>query len=135
MIIERNVTDHIVAHAEQDAPIEACGYLLGLRDRITRCRPMTNAEGREDHFSFVPQEQFAAYKSARQEGLEILGAYHSHPVTPARPSAEDTRLLIDPRLIYIIVSLLDGSKMIKGFHIRDGKVEEEQLIIEENRHE
>jgi proteasome lid subunit RPN8/RPN11 len=132
MIIERNVADYIIAHAEQDAPIEACGYLLGMRDRITRCHPMTNAEGREDHFSFVPQEQFAAYKTARQEGLEIIGAYHSHPATPARPSAEDIRFLIDPKLIYIIVSLLDGKKIVKGFRIRDGKVEEEQLIIKEN---
>jgi proteasome lid subunit RPN8/RPN11 len=135
MIIERDVVDHIVAHAEQDAPVEACGYLLGLQGRITRYCPMTNFEGREDHFSFVPEEQFAAYKFARQERFEIIGAYHSHPVTPARPSAEDIRLLIDPKLIYIIVSLLDGTKMIKGFRIRDGKAEEEQLIIEEKRHE
>jgi [CysO sulfur-carrier protein]-S-L-cysteine hydrolase len=135
MIIEHNVVEYIFAHAEQDAPIEACGYLLGVQGRITRCYPMTNAEGREDHFSFVPQEQFAAYLSAREEGFEIIGAYHSHPVTPARPSKEDIRLLIDPKLIYIIVSLADGIKTIKAFSIREGKALEEPLMITEIRYE
>ncbi len=135
MKIERDVVDHIIAHAEQDAPIEACGYLLGIEDCIIRYQPMTNAEGREDHFSFVPQEQFAAYKSARQEGLEIIGVYHSHPVTPARPSAEDIHLLIDPRLIYVIFSLGNGAKTLKAFYIIKKKVKEEQLIIEEQQHE
>lgn len=131
MIIERSVVESMFAHAERDAPIEACGYLLGVDGRITRHYPMTNAEGREDHFAFDPEEQFAAYKAARREGLEFVGAYHSHPVTPARPSAEDIRLLLDPNLLYVIVSLLDGTKTAKGFRIRDGRAEEEQLSIVE----
>ncbi|MHB8111465.1 MAG: M67 family metallopeptidase [Syntrophorhabdaceae bacterium] len=135
MIIEKDVANHIVAHAGHDAPIEACGYLLGKDGRITRHYPMSNAEGREDHFTFVPEEQFDAYKKARREGYEIIGAYHSHPVTPARPSEEDIKLLSDPDLLYVIVSLKDGVTTIKGFYIRDGKVKEEQLVIEEEHYE
>ncbi len=130
MIIERNTIENILAHAERDAPIEACGYLFGVQGRITRCFPMTNAEGREDHFIFDPKEQFEAYKTAREWGLEIIGAYHSHPATPARPSPEDIRLAFDPEILYVIVSLLLGERRVKAFRIKEGRVEEEPLIVE-----
>jgi proteasome lid subunit RPN8/RPN11 len=84
MIIAQNIVDQIIAHACREAPIEACGYLGGMDDRITAIYEMKNIDGREDHFSFEPQEQFAAHKKARQAGLKIIGVYHSHPVTPAR---------------------------------------------------
>jgi len=91
---------------------------------------MTNAEGREDHFAFDPKEQFEAYKTARELGVDIIGAYHSHPATPARPSAEDIRLALDPAILYVIASLLPGGKTVKTFRIKEGEVEEEPLIVE-----
>jgi proteasome lid subunit RPN8/RPN11 len=131
MKIRREVIDHILAHAERDAPIEACGFLTGLEGRITRDYPMANAEGKEDHFMFDPNEQLAAYQTIGREGIEIMGVYHSHPATVARPSAEDIRLARNPALIYIIISLLDETKTVKGFYIKDGTAEEEPLIIED----
>ena len=104
---------------------------MGMQGRITRRYPMTNAEAREDHFSFEPNEHITALKTAREEGLDIIGMYHSHPTTPARPSAEDIRLAHYPAIIYVITSLLDGVATTKGFHIREGIVEEETLVIEE----
>ena len=70
---------------------------------------MTNIDNEPDHFSFEPKEQFAAVKDARNQGLSLMAVYHSHPETPARPSQEDLRLLKDPNMIYVIVSLEKGS--------------------------
>ena len=92
---------------------------------------MTNAEGREDHFTFDPKEQFEAYRMARALEVEIVGAYHSHPATPARPSEEDIRLAFDPGILYVIVSLMGGERTVKAFWIRDGKGEEEPLVTEQ----
>ncbi|MFA5180484.1 MAG: M67 family metallopeptidase [Syntrophales bacterium] len=131
MIIPKNIIAGIFAQAQAAAPIEACGYLAGAGGRVARYYPLTNVDGREDHFSFDPEEQFAAHKSARQEGIGIVGVYHSHPATPARPSAEDIRLAYDPSIVYVIFSLMDGVRTVKGFHIRQGKVEEEPLKIDE----
>ena len=36
MNIRESVVERIVAHARADAPIEACGYLMGSEDVITR---------------------------------------------------------------------------------------------------
>jgi proteasome lid subunit RPN8/RPN11 len=135
MKIGRDVVEHIVTHARRDAPIEACGYLLGSENAITRDLAMTNAEGREDHFTFDPGEQFDAYKKARVWGLEIIGAYHSHPATPARPSAEDVRLASDPRILYVIVSLAGDEPVVKAFWIREGEVTEEQLVVKTKERE
>ncbi|MRR18176.1 MAG: M67 family peptidase, partial [Deltaproteobacteria bacterium] len=108
MKIAENIREGIIAHARRVAPIEACGYLAGSQDRITALYEMENIDGREDHFSFDPGQQFAVHKKARQAGLRIIGVYHSHPVTPARPSVEDIKLAYDPASLYVIVSLADA---------------------------
>src|SRR5664280_1404233 len=115
MIIAENIIEEITAHARREDPIEACGYLGSVDNRITAIYEIKNIESREDHFSFDPQEQFAAHKKARQAGLKIISVYHSHPVTPARPSAEDIKLAYDPAPLYIIISLMDGKSAVKGF--------------------
>jgi len=132
MYIKREVIEAIHTQATEEAPIESCGFLMGSHGRITRHYPMANAEGREDHFTFDPNEHITALKVAKEEGLEIIGIYHSHPATPARPSAEDIRLAHYPAIIYVITSLMDGVATTKGFYIRDGIAEEELLCIDEN---
>jgi [CysO sulfur-carrier protein]-S-L-cysteine hydrolase len=131
MKIRQGVIEQIVAHARQDAPVEACGFLIGTEGRILRHYPVTNAEGRNDHFTFEPNEQLAAYRTARQEGLGVVGVYHSHPASPAMPSAEDIRLARSSTLLHIIVSLMNGATTVKGFYIKKGEVEEELLVVKD----
>jgi len=135
MIIPRDIVDFIFEHARRESPIEACGCLAGVDGRVLKHYPMANAEGRADHFTFDPKEQFAVYKAARNEGLRIIGIYHSHPATPARPSDEDIRLAYDDTVVYVIASLADSRETIRGFIINEGNVEEEPLIIGEAPHE
>ena len=64
-----------------------------------------NADHMAEHFTISPREQLKVLKEARSSGMEILGNWHSHPETPARPSEEDLRLAQDPSAIYCIISL------------------------------
>lgn len=118
--IDRGVHDALLAHARADAPLEACGYLGGRRLadgglHISRYLPLTNADHAREHFSFLPAEQFVAVKTLRQDGLQALGLWHSHPVSPARPSPEDIRLAYDPAMLWFISSLLpDGGAAYNG---------------------
>ena len=50
------------------------------------------------------QDVLDAEKAARQQGLEVVGWYHSHPDHPARPSQYD-RDHAWPWYSYIIVSV------------------------------
>ena len=79
MTIEREVFEKIVAQAREELPNESCGYLLGIDDTVTENYRMTNADHSSEHFSFIPQEQFAAVKYARNNGFKVLANWHSHP--------------------------------------------------------
>jgi proteasome lid subunit RPN8/RPN11 len=119
--IPTNIFEQMVAQAKALAPIEACGILAGKDNKAEKLFEMTNADNRSDHFMMEPKEQFTVVKNIRSADLEMLAIYHSHPETPARPSAEDIRLALTPDVIYVIVSLQDANDAnVKGFLIEDG---------------
>jgi proteasome lid subunit RPN8/RPN11 len=121
--IPQHILDAILSHARSELPHEACGLLSGTGSRVLQHHPMTNVDHSPEHFSFAPAEQFAAMKEARARGLQILANYHSHPSSPARPSAEDIRLAYDPRIIYLIISLSTPQPVVRAFRIVRGEVE------------
>ncbi len=130
MKIAQKIVESIYAQAEEEAPVEACGYLAGKGEEVIKHYPMSNSDHSTEHFSLDPQEQFAVIKQVRAEGLDILGVYHSHPATPARPSEEDIRLAYDPEISYVIASLANNQKTIKSFKIKGGVVEQETLEVQ-----
>jgi proteasome lid subunit RPN8/RPN11 len=125
----KDILETIYKQAEEEAPLEACGYLAGKEDLVTTLYQMTNVDQSEIHYSFDPQEQFQVIKTVRNSGLEIIAAYHSHPGSPARPSKEDIRLAHDSSIVYVIVSLENGKKTCGAFIIKDGLVTPEPLDI------
>jgi proteasome lid subunit RPN8/RPN11 len=129
MEMEREVYRQIVAEAKNHAPIECCGYLAGVGQKITRAYPLKNMDQSSVHFSFDPGEQFAAIKKIRKEKLKVLAVYHSHPETPARPSEEDIRLAFDSEISYVIVSLCEEREVVRSFQIHNGQATPEELTI------
>ena len=119
--IPREIFTHMVEQANAEAPIEACGILAGSNNRVERLYKMRNTEQRGYHFMMEPREQFTVVKDIRSASLEMLAIYHSHPATPARPSAEDIRLALTADVIYVIVSLQD-TPAVKGFLIEERNV-------------
>ena len=122
--IPQEIIDDMIAHAKEMLPNECCGYLAGkqLEDSIAleSIYKMTNTDNKPDHFTMEPKEQFAAMKDARAKELSLSVVYHSHPETPARPSEEDLRLLVDPQMVYVIVSMLDEVQpSIKAYRINN----------------
>ncbi len=119
--IPTNIFEQMVAQAKALAPIEACGILAGRDNKAEKLFEMTNADNRSDHFMMEPKEQFAVVEDIRSAGLEMLAIYHSHPESPAGPSAEDIRLALTPDVIYVIVSLQGANApAVKGFLLEDG---------------
>ncbi len=128
--IPKVIFEQMIAQVKAEAPIEACGILAGSDNRVEKLYKMTNAEKRSDHFMMEPTEQFKVVKDIRGSGLEMLAIYHSHPQTPARPSAEDNRLALTPDVTHIIVSLQNGDPpAVKGFLMENGSVTEVPVKI------
>jgi len=143
MQLEISRSDYLamLAAAQKAAPCEACGLLAGQNGKIFKFYELTNLDASPEHFSMDPAEQFAALKDMRANGLEMLAAWHSHPATPARMSAEDLRLAYAPGLIHVIISLaLPDQPRIRAFTVEDGSAREIDLTItgsesEEKNHE
>jgi len=131
MKISKEIVEKIFAQGRREAPNEACGYLAGHDGTVVKAVALTNVDHSPEHFSLDPREQFDAVRQLRAEGLAILAVYHTHPETPARPSAEDIRLAYDPSTIYVIASLQQGGRDIRAFRIRQGVVTTETLVIAE----
>jgi proteasome lid subunit RPN8/RPN11 len=132
MIIPQNIIDELISQAQQDAPNETCGYLLGTSsedgDIVTENYEMENIDHSPEHFSFNPKDQFAALKYARSKGLKILANWHSHPASPSRPSQEDIRLANDPTIRYAILSLHEGVHL-NSFRIINGEIVEKEVHL------
>lgn len=131
--IPAKIYNEIVEQAHAEAPIEACGILAGCDGKADKLFKMTNTDKSASHFTMAPKEQFAVVKDIRSSSLQMLAIYHTHPTTPARPSAEDIRLGLTPDVIYVIISLCgtDGP-VAKGFLIEDREVTEVAVEITEN---
>ena len=126
--------EKIVAHAKKEAPVEACGLIAGKLDGedkiIEKVYILTNTDHAEEHFTLDPKEQLIAVKDMRANGFVPLGNWHSHPVSPSRPSDEDKRLAYDSSASYMILSLMDEEPVLNSFHIEGDTAEKEQLVIE-----
>jgi proteasome lid subunit RPN8/RPN11 len=80
----------LIEEAAKAAPQECCGLLLGAGGRVHEARPAANvAPDPARHFEIDPASLFAAHRSARAGGPELIGYYHSHPAGHPVPSATD----------------------------------------------
>jgi proteasome lid subunit RPN8/RPN11 len=130
MRIPRNVYEDLLAHAREDAPNECCG-LIGGRDGVAQTvYRARNAEASPLRYNLDPQDQFRIMTEMEEKGEELSGIYHSHTASPAYPSQTDINLAAYPDALYLIVSLAEGEKDLRGFEIKDGEVTEVELAIE-----
>ena len=99
-------------HLKACLPEEACGLLGGLpadlgRGQPARCTavlPVTNADHSPVRFSMDPEEQLRAFHWIEEQGLELVGIFHSHPTGPSHPSATDLAEFAYPGVLYLIWS-------------------------------
>lgn len=126
-------------HGEADYPNECCGFLLGKIENDKRivsvAKPVVNSreqENRYNRYYIPPEEYMRVERKAKNEGLEMIGIYHSHPDAEAKPSQYD----LDhswPFYSYIIVSVKkQKSGEITSWRLRDDRsaFDEEELVEE-----
>ncbi len=128
--IPERIRRQLVAAAGAAAPLEACGLLAGTAPRVEKYYPMTNADASAEHFSLLPEEQFAAVRDMRARGWDILAIWHSHPATPARMSEEDLRLAYTPGVVHLITSLaVPPDEALRGYVVEDSRPQPVEVRI------
>jgi [CysO sulfur-carrier protein]-S-L-cysteine hydrolase len=119
--IRRAAVDDVIAHAREEAPLECCGLLIGVPGLVEEALRTRNVRQSATTYLVNPADHFAAIRRARTERRTILGAYHSHPRTPAVPSPRDLREALYDDFLYVIVSLADPHAAdLRGYRLDDG---------------
>ncbi len=131
VVIQQSAIDAIVAHAQESAPDECCGLLVGAGDRIDEAVRARNLERGPTRYRIDPRDHIALMKRLRGSDRDVIGAYHSHPRSGAAPSASDVAEAFYPDFVYLIVSLMTANRPeCRAWRIRDGAAEEIALLRE-----
>jgi proteasome lid subunit RPN8/RPN11 len=131
--IYEETAGEILAAARASAPAECCGVLLGHANQIMDAVPTRNLSEDPNRFFVDPAGHIEARRRARQRGLEVVGFYHSHPHSPARPSATDLVEASYREQVHLIVSLQSESADIRLFKLSDQGFEEVPLVTDRYR--
>ena len=141
LIFQNGIAEQIYTHAKNEYPKECCGIILGRRlgkqriaDRIIQALNITNENNAAAHFQIDSLEVVRAETQAENDGLEIIGFYHSHPDCETVASNEDVLHMIEG-YSYPIISVKKGICVgINSFEKlmqRGTKANQEEILIKE----
>ena len=129
----------IYAHGRATYPEECCGVMIGslegqqiVIDEVISAENERDDENRHNRFLISPQVLLSAQRRARENNMDVLGYYHSHPDHPARPSEFD-REHAWPGISYMIISVAKGEVAdARSWRLTDdrSRFDEEDLIGE-----
>lgn len=114
LVLPADLREGMVEHARAGAPEEVVGVLAGEHDddesvAERRYRAANAASTPETRYEIDPAEELELLQRVDDEGLDVVGFYHTHPRGPLAPSETDARLAAWPRYSYVIVSLAGDS--------------------------
>lgn len=108
----------IIEHSREGKPEEICGILRGVG--LTAYEAMRGeniASERIENYEVDPKTLLRQF-DFEDQGEEMMGIYHSHPVSVAYPSATDAWNAHYPESIYFICSLeFDDAPVIRAFRM------------------
>jgi [CysO sulfur-carrier protein]-S-L-cysteine hydrolase len=119
-------------HLRAVYPEEGVGLLAtAAGDAVVRLFPIRNIAGLPRvRYEGDPLELLDAFQEIERAGWRLGAIYHSHPSSPAWPSAEDLRQARYPSALTLIVSLLRPERPeLKLFTLEDGRIGERPLLI------
>jgi proteasome lid subunit RPN8/RPN11 len=131
MKIAAGVLAAVEAHARETAPHECCGLLLGTADGIIEfMRANNRAADPERRYEIDPHDHFAAVRCARTRGLDVIGAYHSHPRSAPVPSPTDEAQAFED-FVFLILGRAGGIGQpfaVRAWQFRGGNFAELALV-------
>ena len=120
-------------------PQEVCGLLVGREGprgtavlRVTQARNLAG-ERRADRYRLDPDDFLVTDRAARDDGLEIVGVWHTHPDHPARPSRTDREAAWEG-WSYLILSVDAGQvSELTAWRLEGGSFVRQPIQIEEDQ--
>jgi proteasome lid subunit RPN8/RPN11 len=130
MRIAKQLLDEIIDHARSEAPMECCGMVASRDGAAVRVYPATNAAASPLRYEIDGAEQYRIQMEIEDAGLDLGAIYHSHTRTEPYPSQTDINLAFYPDAVYVIVGLAGEEPDVRAYAIREGRVQETELVVE-----
>ena len=105
LLVTQNQIDSLIRSTKEELPNESCSLLLGSivddQYHVKVLKKMENKAHSEYSFHMDSDELMKVYKWASDNGLDVIGVYHSH-LEGSNPSDTDlTFMMINP-VIWLI---------------------------------
>lgn len=97
---------------------------------IDECVPSPNLDPNPNRYEIDARLHVATNRRLRDTGRAVIGAYHSHPHSPAWPSPSDLAEAYYADFIWMIVSLAGAAAELKAFRIDGTGIVELGLVPE-----
>lgn len=120
----------MVATCIRALPDEGCGLLLGSSDGVVReVVASPNVAHSARVYEIDPRVLLRAFRRADDEGLVVMGVFHSHTHSEPQPSPTDVAQAPDPAWHYVLIGLRDVATTVRSFRINEGVVTEESVEV------
>lgn len=119
----------MIACAYDAYPLEACGLLVGTGSKVHRFVATTNESASARVYSIPGKELLRAEMAAEDDGLEVIGVFHSHTHSEPYPSPTDITQAPDPNWFYVIISLKREAPESRCYRIVDGAVSDVPIAV------
>lgn len=136
MQIEPSAYAALRQHGEKVYPEESCGILLGRflgEDRsVVSAIPCTNVrrDSPLNRYAIDPKEVIHVQREGREQGLEMVGFYHSHPDHPAEWSMTDLAEAHWLLCSYVITRVSEGAAAETRSYRLEGSEEDKRFVEE-----
>jgi len=123
MRVTAQALDDVRAWACAGYPNEMCGLLVGRSLEVVRAVPARNRAGERarERYELDPLDHLAAECAAQEQGLEIVGVWHSHPDHPARPSEADRLAAWEGWSYWIVAVSAAGAGEIRAWRLNGAR--------------
>lgn len=128
LAITNEQLQEMIAHVESHAPLEACGLLAGRDSTVEKIFLVWNQAQSPVRYVMDPIEQLHAFEWMEDNGMDLLGIFHSHPEGPEIVSPTDIAEAAY-EVVYVILARTDGGWRARGFWVENGGFREVNLQI------
>lgn len=113
LTISHKELDLIQMELEANKPYEACGVLIGTINgtaaNVEKMLAIRNVKRTRRSFELDSMQFYNAWSDAEKSGKEIIGIYHTHPVSCAVPSLWDKETMENAPSVWLIAGA-DGMR-------------------------
>ena len=130
LLITETQMDTLARFTKEDFPHESCSLLLGNivdnKYHVKVLKRMENVAHSEISFNIDPDELIKVYQWASDNGLNVIGIFHSHLVGTNPSSTDLTFMKINP-VIWLIYEV--STTTYKAFLLLQDSLEEIKVEI------